>query len=46
MKKKWLDVLFYVVLGFMAAIALLAAWRGYLVFKTEIKGAHNERCME
>lgn len=46
MKKKWLDVLFYVVLGFMAAIALLAAWSGYMVFETEIRGAHNERCME
>ena len=46
MKKKWLDVLFYVVLGFMAAIALLAAWRGYVVFETEIKGEYGERCME
>lgn len=46
MKKKWLDVVFYIVIGFMAAIALLAAWRGYVVFETEIKGEYGERCME
>lgn len=46
MKNKWLDIVFYIVIALMAAIASLAAWRGYSIYETETKGEIGEKCME
>ena len=46
MKKKWIDRVFYIVLVLMAVAAVIATWRGCLIFEKEMKGEKYEKCME